>query len=180
MSFTDKQAAFIDEYLVDMNASAAARRAGYSEKTSDVIGHENLNKPKIARAIFEAMQERSKRTQVTADQVVKELARVGFADIRELVKWSEERTAFVPSRDLTEDQAAAVSEVQSETTTSERDDGTVETRLKLKLKTYDKLSALEKLGKHLGLFTDLVDITSDGNPLDLTVRFVKADADGDG
>ena len=55
---TDKQAAFVDEYLVDMNASAAARRAGYSEKTAGYIGHENKQKPHIAKAIEKAMRER--------------------------------------------------------------------------------------------------------------------------
>lgn len=152
---TDKQAAFVREYLVDLNAAAAARRAGYSEKTARRMGHENLTKPDIAAAIQAAMDERAQRTEITADRVLQELARIGFADIRDLFEWDEERAAFIPSRDLTEDEAAAISEVQSETTTyTETDKDYTETKIKLKLKTYDKLSALEKIGKHLGLFSD--------------------------
>ena len=70
---TDKQSAFVDEYLVDMNASAAARRAGYSEKTAGYIGHENLKKPKIKEKLDERLKERRQRTEVTQDMVVEGL-----------------------------------------------------------------------------------------------------------
>lgn len=153
-NLTDKQAAFVREYLVDLNAAAAARRAGYSESTARAIGAENLTKPHIAAALQAAMDERSKRTEITADRVLKELARIGFSDIRDLFTWSDDRTAYVPSDDLTEDQAAAISSVKSETTHYTREDGESETKIKLELKTYDKLGALEKIGKHLGMFVD--------------------------
>lgn len=151
---TDKQAAFVQEYLRDLNAAAAARRAGYSDRTADAIGHENLRKPKIAAAIQAAMDERAERTEITQDRVLKELARIGFADIRDLFTWSEERAAYVPSGDLTDDQSAAISSVKAETTHYTREDGESETKIKLELKTYDKLGALEKIGKHLGMFVD--------------------------
>lgn len=154
MALTDKQARFVEEYLVDLNASAAARRAGYSEKTAGAIGRENLQKPTIRAAIDEKLAKRSERTQVTADRVVEELARIGFADPRSLFTWSEERACFVPSRDLTEAEAAAVQAVESDTTHYTREDGTEEMRLKLKLKTHSKIRALELLGKHMAMFTD--------------------------
>lgn len=69
----DKQAAFVNEYIIDMNASAAARRAGYSPKTAGYIGHENLKKPKIREAIDAALVERAKRTEVTADMVLERI-----------------------------------------------------------------------------------------------------------
>lgn len=180
MALTDKQRAFVAEYLVDLNAAAAARRAGYSTRTADRIGHENLRKPEIASAIAEAQAERAERTEITADRVLKELARIGFSDIRRLFEWDEERACFIPSRDLTADEAAAISEIQSETVTHrEKETGDTETTVKLKLKTYDKLSALEKLGKHLGLFKDQLEVTGgDGGPLEVTItrRIVEADA----
>lgn len=167
---TPKQERFVEEYLVDLNATQAAIRAGYSERTAGATGHENLRKPEIAAAIQRAQEERSKRTEVTADRVLQELARIGFADVRNLFTWDADRTAFVPSEDLTEDEAAAIAEVQSETTTFTDDDGNTETRVKLKLKTYDKLGALDKLGKHLGLFVERVEHTgADGTPLEVVV-----------
>lgn len=69
-AMTPKQEAFIREYLVDLNATQAAIRAGYSKRSAHVIGHENLTKPKIAAAIEVAMEERSKRTEITTDYVL--------------------------------------------------------------------------------------------------------------
>lgn len=67
---TPKQSAFIEQYLVDLNATQAAIRAGYSEKTASRIGPENLSKPVIAAAIEAAIAERSNRLQLTADDVL--------------------------------------------------------------------------------------------------------------
>lgn len=67
---TPKQEAFVREYLVDLNATQAATRAGYSRRTAHAIGHENLTKPEIAAAIDAAMNERAKRTEITADYVL--------------------------------------------------------------------------------------------------------------
>lgn len=70
---TPRQAAFVQEYLVDLNATQAAIRAGYSEKTAGRTGHENLKKPEIAQAIQEAQAERAERLEVTQDDVVRGL-----------------------------------------------------------------------------------------------------------
>jgi len=70
---TAKQAAFVAEYLIDLNATQAAIRAGYSEKTANVIGPENLAKPCISEAIAEVQGKRFKRLEVTADSLVIEL-----------------------------------------------------------------------------------------------------------
>lgn len=86
MFLTDKQQRFVEEYLVDLNATQAAIRAGYSEDTARQIGAENLSKPDIADAIAAAMAERSKRVQVTADEVLRELVDVAFSDVNELVE----------------------------------------------------------------------------------------------
>lgn len=151
---TPKQARFVEEYLVDLNASAAARRAGYSENTAYDIGHENLRKPKIKSRIDAALAERSKRTQVSADRVIEELARIGFADVNEVAWWSEEGVRFTPSADLTPEQTAAIERVKSKRKTYTQDDGTVVETVDLEVKMHSKLDALKKLGEHLGLWRD--------------------------
>ena len=70
MALTDKQSKFIDEYLVDLNATQAAIRAGYSKNAAGVIGHENLTKPDIQEAISQKMKERAERTLITAEEVI--------------------------------------------------------------------------------------------------------------
>ena len=67
LKLTPKQARFVEEYLVDLNATQAATRAGYSKRSAGIQGHENLKKPHIAAAISEAQQARSKRTEITQD-----------------------------------------------------------------------------------------------------------------
>lgn len=76
----------MDEYLVDLNATQAAIRAEYSAKRADAIGYENLRKPEIAEAVSAARKEREKRTEITQDMVLQELAKIGFADIRKIVR----------------------------------------------------------------------------------------------
>lgn len=76
MKLTAKQEAFVKEYLVDLNATQAAIRAGYSEATAKEIGYENLTKPHIAEAIQKAINERSNRTEITADWVLGSLREV--------------------------------------------------------------------------------------------------------
>jgi len=68
-----KQTKFVEEYMVDLNATQAAIRAGYSEKSASAIGHENLSKPEIQSELSKRIQERSQRTQVDADWVVENL-----------------------------------------------------------------------------------------------------------
>lgn len=84
---TAKQEAFVAEYLVDLNATQAALRAGYSAKTAFRIGAENLQKPAVAAAIAAAKAKRVERTEITADAVVQRLALVMTADHRELVEF---------------------------------------------------------------------------------------------
>lgn len=90
---TPKQKAFVQEYLIDLNATQAAIRAGYSKRTAHVIGHENLRKPDIAAAIEGAINERTKRTEITADYVLE-----GIKDTIERCR--AEGEAFNPTQAL--------------------------------------------------------------------------------
>lgn len=73
MTLTPKQSLFVDEYLIDLNATQAAIRAGYSEKTAGRIGNENVRKPVIQEAISERMKIRSERTEITQDRVLTDI-----------------------------------------------------------------------------------------------------------
>lgn len=84
MALTPKQQRFVAEYLVDLNATQAAIRAGYSAKTAGAVGHENLKKPEIQAGIQVAMKARSERTEIDADWVLKRLARDATADLADL------------------------------------------------------------------------------------------------
>lgn len=148
MPLTPKQTRFVAEYLIDLNAAAAARRAGYSARTADRTGHENLRKPEVAAAVAAAQGGRAARVQVTADDVVRELKRIAFLDPREVMTWGGDGgVKFKPSADLPEDVARCVSEC-SETITESG--GTV------RVKLASKLDALDKLARHLGLYVDRV------------------------
>ncbi len=149
MSLSPKQARFVAEYLLDLNATAAAKRAGYSAKRAAEQGYQLLQKTTVQEAIAQAQKARSKRTEITADQVLKELAKIGFANSGDFFEWGPDGIRVKPQEDLTSDQQAAVAEV-SETKTEKG--GTV------KIKLHDKLGALEKIGRHLGMFTDNVNV----------------------
>ena len=82
---TEKQQRFVEEYLIDLNATQAAIRAGYSVNSARDIGCENLAKPNIQEAIAKEMADRSKRTGVNQDRVVLELARIAFVKMTDLV-----------------------------------------------------------------------------------------------
>ena len=77
---TEKQKRFCEEYLIDFNATQAALRAGYSQKTAYSIGDENLRKPEIQSEIQTLIQKRSERTGINADSVIKELVKIAFAE----------------------------------------------------------------------------------------------------
>src|SRR5580692_10166886 len=114
MKLTPKQARFVQEYLIDLNAAQAAIRAGYSAKTARVIGHENLTKPDIAAAFEKAMAERAERTRLTADWVVDELRKIAGANMADYMKSTPEGDPCLDFSGLTRDQTAALSQVTVE------------------------------------------------------------------
>src|ERR1700751_3501447 len=157
---TPKQARFVAEYLVDLNAAQAAIRAGYSAKTAKEIGCENLTKPNIQAAIEAGQLNLARQTGITQERVLNELAKIAFSDQRKVMKWGPGGVLLRDSTELTDDEAAIVSEV-SETTTA--------TGGSLKLKTHDKVGALKLLGEHLGLFKQRMELTGkDGEPIEVS------------
>ena len=146
---TPLQEAFVREYLVDLNATKAAERAGYSLKTAYSTGHENLKKPEIARRINEAKLKRQEKIELTSDRVLQELMNIAFssaADFYEKVEVLDEETGDVKhyynqlrSDVLDSPKIAAITNFEP-------------TRFGHKPKMADKMKALEMISKHLGLF----------------------------
>lgn len=147
----DQQKVFVDEYLIDLNATQAAIRAGYSAKTAASIGFENLRKPKIQAAISEAQSRRAIRTGITADRVLQEVARLALYDPR---KFFRDDGTPLGVHELDDDTAAALAgmDVHEEYEGSGKDRVFVGYTKKFKLA--DKGANLERLMKHLGLFKE--------------------------
>lgn len=148
---TPRQQRFVEQYVVDLNATQAAIRAGYSPKTAKQIGSKLLTKIDIQEAVAVRQIELSKATGVTAQRVITELAKIGFANMEDYMRVDENGGATMDLSALTRDQAAAISEVTSETVIMGHGDD-VEPIRKSKIKLHAKQSALEMLGRHLGVF----------------------------
>lgn len=138
---TPKQQRFVDEYLIDLNATQAAIRAGYSPKTATAIASENLSKPSISAAIACAMAERSKRTGITQDRILEELAKVAFIKLTDIV----DDTGKIKAGATNEDRACIESIKYKRTDT---DTGYSEER---EVKASSKLKAIELLMRHTGM-----------------------------
>lgn len=145
---TEKQQRFVDEYLIDLNATQAAIRAGYSVKSANEQGSQNLAKLSIQQAIAEQMAERSKRTGINQDRVVLELAKIALVKMTDIVD-SQGRI----KSDASPDDLACIESVKYKE--SESDTGSSVER---EVKIASKLKALELLGKHLGMWNDKLDV----------------------
>lgn len=136
-----KQQRFVEEYLIDLNATQAAIRAGYSPKTATAIASENLSKPSISAAIACAMAERSKRTGITQDRILEELAKVAFIKLTDIV----DDTGKIKAGATDEDRACIESIKYKRTDT---DTGYSEER---EVKASSKLKAIELLMRYTGM-----------------------------
>lgn len=141
---TKKQKRFCEEYLIDLNATQAAIRAGYSPDTAGAIGAENLTKPEIQRAVSKAMAERSRRTGVNAERVVLELAKIAFVNVGNVI----DATDATLKTDADPEDLAAIQSIK----VKDMGDMGIEREIRMA----DKLKALELLGRHLGMFNDKI------------------------
>ena len=139
---TDKQARFCEEYMIDLNATQAAIRAGYSPKTAQEQSARLLSNVMVQNRLAQLQAEQSRRTGVSADRVVRELAKIAFANASGLI---DPETASV-KLDASRDDLAAIQSIKVK---SFGEDG-----LEHEVKLADKLRALDLLGKHLGMYKD--------------------------
>ena len=166
MKLTPKQMRFVDEYMIDFNATQAAIRAGYKAKTAHAIGAENLRKPKIAEEIARRQKDLQKRTEVSQDRVVKELARIAFADMTD---YAQVETRMIEKDDGTEVSYQAVALKETAELSAEQRAalaGIKQGANGIEVKLHDKIKALELLGRHIGMFNDKLSLSgADGGPL---------------
>lgn len=138
---TDKQKRFVLEYLVDLNATQAAIRTGYSKKTAEVIGYENLRKPQIAAEIAKRQAELSSRLEITQEKVLDELAGIAFANASDFVTVTQTGLLNIkPTEDVPAEKLPALASIKYGAS------GSVE------IKLHDKAAALRMLAEYLGLF----------------------------
>lgn len=146
---TEKQKIFADEYLIDLNATRAYRVAYPSVKkdeTAAAAAARMLRNVKVAAYIQERMQERQKRTEITQDRVLQELAAIAFAKATDYAEIENECVRIKDTGDLDEQQVRAIA-------------GIKEGKFGVEIKLNDKEKALELLGRHLGMFKDKVEVS---------------------
>ncbi len=144
-ALTPKQSLFVEEYLKDLNGSRAAIRAGYSAKGANVTASKLLTIPNIATAVDKAKHARAEKAGITQEWVVNRLLQIAGTDMTELATWNESGVRFKESSELSA--AAKASVQQIEQVMNEHGGG-------LKIKQYDRMSALKLLGQHLGMFKE--------------------------
>ena len=162
MALTPKQKIFADEYLIDLNATRAYKMAYPNvtkEETAAAAGARLLRNVKVEEYIQERMKDREKRTEITQDMVLKELAKVGFFDIRRLFDDSGKPLDITG---LDNETAACIVGLEvMDIYEGTGDDKEFVGYIK-KYKLSNKLKALEMIGRHLGMFKDKMDIQHSG------------------
>lgn len=146
---TEKQKIFADEYLIDLNATRAYRVAYPSvkkEEAAAVNGSKLLRNTKVAAYIQERMKERQKRTEITQDRVLEELAAIAFAKATDYAEVKEGQVIIKDTANMDEQQVRAIAGIE-------------EGKFGIKVKLNDKEKALELLGRHLGMFKDKLEVS---------------------
>lgn len=152
---TPKQQAFVDEYVIDLNATQSAIRAGYSPRSAGAISAALLQKHEIQVALKQVQEERSAKTKITAERVLQELARIAFFDPRNMLNADGSPK---PIQDLDDDTAAVLAGMDI----AEEYEGSGEDRVfkgyTKKVKLADKVAALNLSMRHLGMLTDKLEV----------------------
>ena len=146
---TEKQKIFADEYLIDLNATRAYRKAYPSVKkdeTAAQAGSRMLRNVKVAEYIAERMQARQERTEITQDRVLEELAAIAFARATDYAEVRDDQVFIKDTAGLSENQIKAIA-------------GIKQGKFGIEVKLSDKEKALELLGRHLGMFKDRVEVS---------------------
>jgi phage terminase small subunit len=174
-----KQLRFIEEFTVDCNATQAAIRAGYSQRTARQIGYENLTKPYIQQAIKNRMEKHTEAVGVTVERVLKELVRMAWVDIGEAY---DENQCLKPLSEIPEDVRRAIVSIETdeiwEWEGSGEDRKRVQVGVTKKIKFADKRGSNELLGKYLKMFVERHEFGLTDDLLDLMELGRKRAANG--
>jgi phage terminase small subunit len=153
-ALNQRKSRFVAEYLVDLNATQAAIRAGYSQRTARSIGSENLTKPHIAAAIKAALDARAVRTGITQDRVLAEVALLAFSDVTHYQVSAAGDVKL--AADAPDGAMRAVQSIKHRVTTRGRG-GQAEVVREVEIRLWDKPGPLKLAGQHVGLFTEKLD-----------------------
>ena len=172
-----RQEQFCQEYLKDLNGTKAAERAKYSKKTACEQASRLLANVKIQQRIAELKKKREERTKVTQDRVVKELALLGFSDLKDYIT-IDSLTGAIQAKGFEKmpaETSRALQSVQEDRVIKEDADGKKTTVYdKVKFKTHDKIRALEILARHLGMLVERHEVTGeDGGPIKIEYVLMK-------
>jgi len=170
MALSAKRQRFVAEYLVDLNATQAAIRAGYSRTTADVQGPRLLGNGAVQAEIQRRTARKLAKAELTAERVLEEYRRLAFSDIRQLFTPAGE---LIPLHDLSDDAAAAIAACEVVLKNAEAGDGKIDRVLKVKL--WDKTRALNDLARHFALLVDRVEVSG---AVSLTAKIAAARARG--
>jgi phage terminase small subunit len=175
---TDKQKKFADEYLIDLNGARAYRTAYptcVNDKSAFVSSSRLLKNVKVAAYLEQRMKDRERRTEITQDAVLKELAAVAFSKATDYAKVVEKQMVYVTDEGvripLTDDNGNPIMTTDVEFTLSDQltpeqikaISGIKKGKFGLEVATNDKIRALELIGRHLGMFKDKIEITGEVN-----------------
>lgn len=170
MKLGPKQNRFVAEYLKDLNATAAAIRAGYAETSAESQGSRLLRNAKVKKAVAEAMERRSERVEVKADDVLRELIRIFSVDIG---KAYDKEGRLLPLHEMPEDIRRAIAGIETDELYAGGGESRVEIGQTRKVKFLDKTKAIELAMRHLGLFKDKVQLEA-GPTLEQLLRAAAA------
>ena|SRR5271166_4912104 len=155
MPLSPKQKLFVQEYLKDKNGARAARAAGYSKKTARIQADQLLTKPDIARLVSAGLTKQMERAQLTGDMIIAELRKHAFAKLKDA--YDEDGNLLSPHA-MPEDVQSALNGIESYYEMMGHGDNKETIGQTKKIKLSDKIKALELLGKHFKIFTDVSEV----------------------
>ena len=172
-TLTEKQRRFCHEYLVDLNATQAAIRTGYSKKTAESQGSRLLTNVEVRKLIDDLKLARAEKLEITKDRVLREIAKSAFSNILDYMEVQPDGTAIVDLSNMTREQAAALGEITVDSYTEGNGEELKDVK-RVKIKLNDKGKALDQLGRHLQLFTDRIDLSGAVDIAGFNITFVGA------
>jgi phage terminase small subunit len=153
----ERRERFCEEYLLDLHGTKSAIRAGYTPRSAEVTASRLLSQDKIRARIAELQAARAERTEISADRVVTELAKLGFSNMLDYVRVDPHGDPVLDLSDVTRDQAAAIREWTIETYMDGHGEEALQVK-RVKFRLADKLGPLDKLARHLGLYNDTLEL----------------------
>lgn len=151
----ERQRRFANEFLVDLNGTQAAIRAGYSADSARESAAENLARPAVRQLVDKTLTARAEKTQIQAERVLLETARMALVDIGQAF---DENGVLLPLCDMPEDVRRSISYIEVEELWEGKGEDRVQIGVLKRVKFWDKPKAVELLGKHLRLFSDRVEV----------------------